>query len=51
MIPQGLGAIDEIAVALHEIYESFVRAGFDRSDAFELVRVQWGQVIAGSIND
>jgi hypothetical protein len=33
--------MDEETITLHEILESFIRAGFSRKEAFELVKSQW----------
>lgn len=32
-------SMDEGAIALHEVFMSFVRAGFDRCEALELVKI------------
>lgn len=34
-------SLDTAAIAMHELYESFVRAGFTPDQAFQLVKVQW----------
>jgi len=33
--------LDTAAIAMHEMYESFLRAGFDTEQAFRLIEIQW----------
>lgn len=33
------GVIDTNAIAVHEVLEAYMRAGFTRDEAFELVRI------------
>lgn len=35
------GALDSAAVALHEVYTAFLRAGFSEAQAFQFVLTQW----------
>lgn len=35
------GALDSAAVALHEVYQAFRRAGFSDEQAFHFVLAQW----------
>lgn len=35
------GALDSAAVALHELYQAFLRAGFSEDQAFSFVLTQW----------
>lgn len=43
-MPQHPGEIDTAAIALHEMFEAYLRAGFERSEAFELIKI----ILAGS---
>jgi hypothetical protein len=36
-----IGNISTVAVAMNELYESFLEAGFSKKQAFTLTRDQW----------
>jgi hypothetical protein len=38
------GTLDEAAVGIHELFMAYVRAGFTRSEALELVKVQLNNI-------
>ena len=39
------GSLDSAAVALHEVFMAFARAGFSEEQAFRLVLEQWKATI------
>ena len=42
-------SLDDAAIGMHEMYESFLRAGFNEYQAFTLVKVQWETIVAGNL--
>lgn len=39
------GTLDDAAVGLHEMFQSFIRAGFTEDQAFRMVRAQWKAIV------
>ncbi len=45
------GEIDDGAIAINEMFMSYVRAGFTRREALELIKVHLAKVIDGEATD
>jgi len=44
--PQPHGPMDEAAIAMHELFSSFRRAGFTRSEALTIIAKTAAEIIA-----
>lgn len=47
----GNGELDDGAIALNEMFESYIRARFTRREALELIKVHLAKVIEGRATD
>jgi len=45
------GQYTTVAVQLHEVLTSFMAAGFTRPEAFDLVSMQWAEILTATFDD
>ncbi len=45
MATEDVGTLDQAAIAIHEMYKSYVRAGFTEVQAMELITVHLQEIL------